>query len=79
MREIVAVFPGTGSGHERADAAVQIGYGSLGSLAQECFEFAERHLNRVDVWGIFGQVPERCDDGFDCLPVLVVNQIRTYW
>lgn len=68
MPEIVAAFSGTESGHERADAAAQIGYGSVGGLAQEGFEFAERHLNRVEVWGIFGQVAERCAHGFDCLP-----------
>jgi hypothetical protein len=68
MAEIVPAFSGAESGHERADAAAQIGYGPLGGAAQECFEFAERHLNRIEVWRVFWQVPERCARGFDCLP-----------
>jgi hypothetical protein len=68
MPEIVAAFSGTDSGNERADAAAQIRYGSLGGLAQECLEFTERHLNRVEVWRVFGQVAERCAHGLYCLP-----------
>src|SRR5450759_2354851 len=54
--EIVGCFAGGETMGERANPAAQPGYGSLGHLAQERLERAERHFDRVQVRRVFGQI-----------------------
>jgi hypothetical protein len=57
--EIVGSFAGCKLGWEAADAAAQARNCPLGGLAQIGLEFAERHLDRVQVGRIFGQIAKR--------------------
>ena len=59
MPEVVCGLAGAERGNEPTDAAAQSRDGSLGELAKQSFEFAERHLDRVQVGRIFGQIPHK--------------------
>jgi hypothetical protein len=59
MPEIVGSFAGREGRCESADAAAQARNGPLGSLAQAGLELAERHLDRIEVGRVFGQIAFR--------------------
>ena len=40
-------------------------HGTLGSFAQQRFEFAESLLDGVEIGGVLGKIPQRCTDGLD--------------
>ena len=67
MPEIVGRFAGCEGRCEAADAAAQAGNCVLGSLAQTGLELAERHLDRIEVGGVFGQIAKRRAACFDRL------------
>ena len=67
MSEVVATFCTTDGGHERADPAAQATNSPLGDLSQEGFEFAERHLDRIEVRRVLRQILHRCAKSFDSL------------
>ena len=65
MSEVVGTFVGAEPRQERANGAAKMGKRSLGELAQECLEFAEGRLDRVEVWRIrrkVKQIRTRCFD-----------------
>src|SRR5256885_4996637 len=41
---------------ERTDFAPEAWNGSLSGLSQECFEFAEDLLDRIEIGGVLGQI-----------------------
>jgi hypothetical protein len=59
MPEIISSFAGRQIAREFADAPPKVRYRSLGGLAQIALQFAERHLDRIQVRRIFGQKAER--------------------
>jgi len=67
MSEVVATFCTTDGWHERADPAAQATNSPLGDLSQEGFEFAERHLDRIEVRRVLRQILHRCAKSFDNL------------
>src|SRR5262245_54858975 len=56
MPEIVSAFARTELWHERADCSVETSDSSRGNLAQQCFEFAVRKLDGIEVGRVFRQV-----------------------
>src|SRR6266566_268658 len=58
MPEIVGTFLRTELRDERADRSVKAWNGSRCHLAQECLEFAVRHLDGIEVRRIFRQVAQ---------------------
>src|SRR5215470_7870962 len=67
MPEIVGTFARAETWDEGANSSTQRWDGSGGDLAQESFEFAVGHLDRVKVGGILGQIAKGCACGFDGL------------
>src|SRR5919197_388189 len=67
MSEVIATFGATDGWHERADLAAQTTNSSLGDPSQKCFEFAERHLDRVKVRRILRQILHCCTSSLDCV------------
>lgn len=67
MPEIVGTFARAETWDEGANSSTQRWDGPGGDLAQESFEFAVRHLNRVKVGGILRQIAKGCACGFDRL------------
>jgi hypothetical protein len=67
MPEIVGTFARAETWDEGANSSTQRWDGSGGDLAQESFEFAVGHLDRVKVGGILGQIAKGCARGFDRL------------
>src|SRR5438445_1012581 len=65
MPEVVGTFIGAEPRQERANGAAETGERSLGHLAQECLEFAEGHLDWVEVARVLGQVAKRRADFLD--------------
>src|SRR5271167_2089500 len=56
MFEIIAGLAGAEAARERADAAAEPAHSSLGNLAQKRLEFAERHLDRIEVRRVLRQI-----------------------
>jgi len=67
MNEIVRTLSLAKSRNKRFDAPLQRLCGPLGGFAQICLEFAERHLDRIEIGRVFGQVAQLCADSFDRL------------
>ena len=67
MPEIVSTFARAETRDEGANSSTQRWDGSGGDLAQESFEFAVGHLDRVKVGGILGQIAKGCARGLDRL------------
>ncbi len=67
MPEIVSTFTGAETRDEGANGSTQCWDGPGGDLAQESFEFAVGHLDRVKVGGILGQIAKGCARGLDRL------------
>lgn len=67
MPEVVFGFAGAERGNEASDGARQSRYGSLCELSQPGFEFAERHLDRVQVRRIGRQISKVRAAPFDRL------------
>ena len=65
MPEVVGTFVSAEPPQERANGPAETGDRSLGHLAQECLEFAERHLDWVEIAGVLGQVAKRGADLLD--------------
>ena len=65
MPEVVATFRAADGRHQRADPAAQTRDGWLGDLSQECFEFGEQHLDRVEIRRVLRQILQRCAGSFD--------------
>src|SRR4030095_7051118 len=63
--EIIGSFAGREGTRESADSAAEARNCALGSLAQMGLELAERHLDRVQVRRIFGQIAKRRAARFD--------------
>src|SRR6266478_1680741 len=58
MPEVIGAFSSTELRYERANCPVETWNGSLGGLAQESFEFAVRHLDRVEVRRVLRQITQ---------------------
>lgn len=58
MSEVVCAFVRPEGWDKFSDASVQGSNGSGGELSQLRFEFAERHLDRIEVRRVFGQIPK---------------------
>src|SRR5208283_5875495 len=58
MSEVISAFLRTEFGGEGTDPARETRNGSLGCFSQMRFEFAERHLDRIEVRRIFGEVTQ---------------------
>src|SRR3989442_15703863 len=56
MPEIVGTFSSTEAWQERANSSSETGNRSFGGSAQKCLELAERHLDRIEVGRVLGQV-----------------------
>lgn len=56
MPEVVGTFLSGDAWQERANGPAETGKRSLGGLAQERLELAERHLDRVEVGRVLGQI-----------------------
>ena len=56
MPEVVPTFSRTEAWQERANSSSETGNRSFGGSAQECFEFAEGHLDGIEVGRVLGQV-----------------------
>src|ERR1700752_1549252 len=56
MPEVVGTFTSTEAWQERANGSSEAGDGSFGGFAQKCFEFAEGHLDGVEVGRVLRQV-----------------------
>ena len=67
MPEIVCTFARAKTRDEGANSATQRWDRPGGDLAQERLEFAEGHLDRVKVGGIFRQIAEGCSRALDRL------------
>jgi len=67
MDEVVFALSGAEGGNQFADPAAEIWNGSLGGLAQQRLQFAERLLDRIEVRRIFRQVKQFGAGGFDGL------------
>jgi hypothetical protein len=67
MPEVIAAFCATEGWHERANPPAQTTNSSLRDLSQKCFEFAERHLDRVKVRRVLRQILHCCTSSLDCL------------
>jgi hypothetical protein len=67
MPEIVGTFARAETRDEGANGSTQRWDGPGGDLAQESFEFAVGHLDRVKVGGILGQIAKGCARGLDRL------------
>src|ERR1700676_4960086 len=59
MAEIVGTFLRTELWDKRADCSIEGWNGSRSHFAQECFEFAVRHLDWIEVWRVLRQVANR--------------------
>src|SRR5271165_6516309 len=68
MSKVVGAFLGVEGRHERTNSSVQARNSPLGSLAQICFEFAERHLDWIEVRRILRQVAKCRPRSLDRLP-----------
>src|ERR1700730_9538090 len=67
MPQVIRAFLSTEARQERADCPVHTHNGSGFGATQELLEFAVCHLDRVEVRGVFRQVPKRCSSLFDNL------------
>ena len=67
MSEIIGGFAGGKVTGERADPAAQARDCPLTGVSQMGLQLAERHLDRIQVGGIFGQIAKRRTARFDCL------------
>ena len=67
MPEVVGTFLRTEARQERANGPAQPRHCSLGSFAQEGLEFAERHLDGIEVGRVLRQVAKRRPRTLDCL------------
>src|SRR6202035_870804 len=67
MPEIIGSFAGSEGTRESADPAAQARNCSFCGLAQIGLELAERHLDRVQVRRVFGQIAKRRTARFDRL------------
>src|SRR5229473_666177 len=59
MPEVVRSFPRAEASRERSDAAAEIADGSFCDLAQKRLEFAEGHLDWVQIRRVFRQITKR--------------------
>src|SRR5215468_2632435 len=66
MPEVIGAFSSTQAWQERANRSPKTRNGSLGGLAQKCFEWAEGHLNGIEVGRILGQVAKGRPGILDC-------------
>src|SRR6266545_3191287 len=80
MPEVIGTFLSSEALKKRANGPAQTGHCSLGSLAQECLEFAERHLDRIEVGRVLRQVAQgrsrvldRLTDGCSFVDIDVVD------
>src|SRR3974390_1813292 len=67
MPEVVSTFFSAETRQERANGAAKPGHRSLGQLAQQSLEFAEGHLDWVEVGRVLGQVAKGRPDVLDHL------------
>src|SRR5260370_373136 len=56
MPEVVGTFSSTEAWQERANSSSEAGNRSFSGSAQECLEFAEGHLDGIEVGRVLGQV-----------------------
>ena len=64
--KVVGTFLWAECGHE-GRSCVRDTNGSLGRFSEMRLEFAERHLDRIEIRGIFWKIAQRCARGFDRL------------
>jgi hypothetical protein len=60
MSEIVGTLAGSKPGEEGSDRSLEVRNGSCGNFAQEILEAAERHLDRIEIRRVFGQITQHC-------------------
>src|SRR3974390_617281 len=65
MSQVIRAFLSTEAGQERANCSPDLHNGSRSGATKEFLEFAVSHLDRVEVRGIFRQVPKRRSSLFD--------------
>src|SRR5712691_9542485 len=68
MPKIVACFTCGEAWRECADTAAETWDRPFGDLAQKCLQFAEGHLDRVQVRRVFGQIAKCRAARFNRLP-----------
>src|SRR5258705_1461940 len=68
MPEVVGAFLSTELWHERANCSVETPNGSRGNLAQQCFEFAVRQLDGIEVGRVLRQIANCRMRLLDCFP-----------
>ena len=80
MPEVVGTFLSAKLWHERANFSVETRNSPLGSLAQECFEFAVGHLDGIEVGRVLRQVAQcrprflnRLPDACDLVDLEVIH------
>ena len=56
MGEVVCAFSGAESSNQFPDSAAEAGNGSLSSLAQKRFQFAEGLLDWIEIGRVFRQI-----------------------
>jgi len=84
MPQVIRAFLSTEARQERANCSPDLHNGSRFGVTKEFLEFAVSHLDRVEVGGIFRQVPKRrsslFDDlanaGTDVYPAVVDDDVR---
>src|SRR2546430_2194948 len=67
MPEIVGTFSSTEAWQERANSSSETGNRSFGGSAQKCLEFAEGHLDGIEVGRVLRQVTKCSGRGQACL------------
>src|SRR5258706_16468400 len=60
MPEVVGTFSRTEAWQERANSSSETRNRSFGGSAQKCLEFAEGHLDEIEVGRVLGQVTKCC-------------------
>src|SRR4029077_3224174 len=65
MSEVVGAFVCAEARHEKADSAAQAPLCPRGGFAQIRLEFAEGHLDRIEIGRVLGQVSQFCTGGLD--------------
>ena len=84
MPQVIRAFLSTEARQERANCSPDLHKGSRFGATKEFLEFTVSHLDRVEVEGIFRQVPKRrsslFDDlanaGTDVYPAVVDDDVR---
>src|SRR5580704_7345559 len=67
MPQVICAFFSAEARQEQAECSVDSRNGSRFDATQKLLEFAICHLDRVEVRGVFRQIPKRCPSLFDNL------------